>query len=114
MAKLPKETTVTINSLKQQSLEIVERATAAEFTLFQFFGETEQTITFLSDLKTVAEDARTSFSRLSNLQLRTAEAQPVASTDTLKLLDQLIARTQARIPTWERSIEEVKIEWNLL
>lgn len=114
MAKLPIETTETINRLKQQSLGIVDEATVAEFTLFELFGETDQTMPFLEDLKTVAEDAKSSFSRLSNLQLRIAEAQPIAAPDMVELLAQVIARTTTRIPAWRRSIEEVQIEWNLL
>jgi hypothetical protein len=86
MAKLPKQTTETINHLKQQSLDIVNTALETEFTLFELFGETDQTISFFEDLKTVAEDAKASFSRLSNLQLRIAEAQPRAAFDMLELL----------------------------
>lgn len=114
MAKLPTETTETINRLKQQALEIVDEATAAEFTLFELFGETDQTMPFFEDLKTVAEDAKSSFSRLSNFQLRIAEAQPIAASDMLELLAQVIARTIIRIPAWKRSVQEVKLEWNLL
>lgn len=84
MANLPEEITVTINSLKQQSLNIIHQATAAEFALFELFGET-QTVTFFEELKNVAEDATASFTK-SNLQLRIAEAQPIAFYDTLELL----------------------------
>ncbi len=69
---------------------------------------------FFEELKTVAEDAKSSFSRLSNLQLRIAKAQPIAASDMLELLAQVIARTTTRIPAWERSVQEVKLEWNLL
>jgi len=31
----------------------------------------------------------------------------------LELMNRAIIRTQARIPAWERSLEEVKLEWNL-
>ena len=44
MAKLPEETTKTINNLKQQSLEIVNEATAVELTIFERFGETQTTL----------------------------------------------------------------------
>jgi len=47
MAKLPEETTETINSLKQQLLDIVDEATAVEFALFERFGETDRTIIVL-------------------------------------------------------------------
>ncbi|MGK7929102.1 MAG: hypothetical protein AB4290_28345, partial [Spirulina sp.] len=107
MAKLPDEVTETINRLKQQALEIVESATAAEFILFDRFGETEETLLFLEELKTVSEDASASFSRFNTLQLRIAEAQPMATSDMIEMLMQTIARTQNRIPAWERSIQEV-------
>lgn len=41
MAKLPQETSETIWSLKRRLLDIVEEATAAEFNLFEGFGETK-------------------------------------------------------------------------
>jgi 3-methyladenine DNA glycosylase/8-oxoguanine DNA glycosylase len=113
MAKLSSETTVTINDLKQRSLEIVDKATAVEFNIFERFGETDQTVPFFEELVTVAEDAKSTFTRLSNLQLRIAEAQPIAASDMLELLTQVIARTTIRMPAWERSIEEVQIELNL-
>lgn len=105
MALLPEKTTETINSLKQQSLDIVEQATAAEFTLFELFGETEATIPYLDEAKNVAEEAASSFSQLSNLQLNIAQAQPTALFDMLELLYQVIERTQARIPALKRSVQ---------
>ncbi|MFB2978279.1 hypothetical protein [Microseira sp. BLCC-F43] len=113
MAKIPGEVTTTINNLKQQVLEIVEEATALEMRIFEAFGETEATIPYLDEVKTVVDDAESSFSRLSTLQLQIAKAQPIAPGDILELMNRAIARTQARIPAWERSIQEVKLEWNL-
>jgi hypothetical protein len=113
MAKLPEATTETVNSLKQQLLDIVDRATAVEFALFERFGETDRTIIVLDELKNVSQEAASWFSQLSNLQLWIAEAQPVATSDMLELLAQRIASTQFKIPAWERSIQEVEIDWNL-
>jgi ureidoglycolate hydrolase len=64
-------------------------------------------------MKSAAEDAESSYSQLSTIQLQIAQSQPVASPDMLQLLERAIARTQARIPALERSIEEVKMEYNL-
>ncbi|MCL1473799.1 hypothetical protein [Argonema antarcticum] len=114
MAKLPGETTSIINSLKQQSLDIVEEAKALETKIFDLFGETEGTISYLDEMKGVADDAESSYSQLSTLQLYIAKSQPTAPRDMLELLSTAIARTQARIPAWERSIQEVKMEWNFL
>lgn len=114
MAKLPEETTITINSLKQQLLNTVDDAIAGEFTLFERFGETERTIRYLNELKSVAERSTSWFSRLSSLEIRIASSQPTVPSDMLELLIQLFTRIQAEVPALERSVQEVKIEWNLL
>lgn len=113
MADLPSETTEIINQLKQQSLNIVNKALTLELTIFELFGETDATIAALDEMKSAAENAESSYSQLSTIQLQIAQAQPVASSDMLQLLERAIARTQARIPALERSIEEVKMEYNL-
>jgi hypothetical protein len=53
------------------------------------------------------------FPNFHALQRRLANAQPTASSDMLSLMTEVIAYTQARLPAWERSIEEIKIEWRL-
>lgn len=112
MAKLPEETTVTINNLKQQLLGILDNSTATEFMLFERFSETETTISILEELKSVAERSTSWFSRLV-IQLRIAQSQPTATFDMLKLLSEAIVRIQAEAPAMERSIQEVKIDWNV-
>jgi len=113
MAKLPSETTEIIWSLKRQLLDTIDEATAAEAILFDLLGETDDTIPFLDELKKVAERATPWFSRLSNFQLRIAEAQPTTPFDMLDLLTQTIERIQAELPAMGRSVQEVKMEWNL-
>jgi hypothetical protein len=113
MAKLSSETVIVINQLKQQSLEILDEAKAAEFRLLNLWGETERTSLFFEELMGVAEEARTVFSRFNQLQMRVAEAQPTASSNLLNALNQVIEFTSSRIPAWERSIEEVRLEFNL-
>jgi chromosome segregation ATPase len=113
MAQLPLEVTETLWNLKRQALEIVEEATATEYTLFDAFGETEETLSYLDEMKNVAEEAESLYSRLSNLHLQVVQAQPSASRDLLRLLNQVINTTSARLPALKRSIQEVKQEWNL-
>lgn len=74
---------------------------------------TEQTLPFLAELMTVLEDAENSYMQLSRLGLNIARSQPHTPPDLLELMNQAIVRTQARIPAWERSVEEVKLAWNL-
>jgi hypothetical protein len=113
MAKLPTETLETIWSLLKQLSQVVEDASEAEFALFELFGETDSTIASLDELKGVAIDAASRYSQLSNIRLRIAEVQPTAPDDMLRLLEQAIRQNELRIPAMERSIQEIKIEWNL-
>ncbi len=113
MAKLSPDITDLINRLKQQALNLVDAALAAELRIFEQFGETQQTLSYLDEMKHVADESTALYSRLSTLQLQIAQAQPEATSDMLELVDQTILRTQARVPALERSIQEVQIEWNL-
>ncbi len=114
MAKLGPETSEIINRLKQEALDIVDEATAIEFKIFDRFGETELVLSYMDEMKNVAEEAIALLSRLSTLQLQVAQSQPAAAPAMLELLEQAIQRTLVRIPALERSIQEVKMEWNLL
>ncbi|MEG4322125.1 MULTISPECIES: hypothetical protein [unclassified Microcoleus] len=65
MAKLPIEIAETIWNLKRQLLDIIDDATEAEYTLFEQFGETDRTIDYLEQLKSVAQQADERFSQFS-------------------------------------------------
>lgn len=113
MAKLPPETLEAIWTLLKQLSQVVEDAGEAEFTLFERFGETDSTLPYLTYLKNVAEESASRYSQLANIRLRIAEAQPNTPADMLGLLDQGINQSQSRIPALERTVQEIKIEWNL-
>lgn len=113
MAKLDSETTEIINRLKQESLNIVDEASALEFKIFDRFGESEQTLLYMDEMKNVEEEASTLYSRLSTLHLQVSRSQPIATSATLGLMEQAIQQTLARIPALERSLQEVRMEWNL-
>jgi hypothetical protein len=59
MAKLGQETTEIINRLRQEAFEIVDEATALEFKISDRFGATEQVLSYMDEIKNVAEDAIT-------------------------------------------------------
>jgi hypothetical protein len=113
MAKLSAEVTETIWTLERKTWEIIEEAMATEFKLFHLLGETNETLIYLDEIKNVAEIATSSYSRLFKLHLQIAQSQPLASQNLLQFIQQVILETQTRIPAWERSIQEVKLEWNL-
>lgn len=113
MAKLPNQTLTTILTLQRRLLELINEAKAAEFHLFEEFGETEETIPELEQLQNSAERLRNPYSRLYSLTLGIAEAQPTASTAMLNLLVQTIGEVQAATDAVDASIQEVKRSWNL-
>jgi hypothetical protein len=113
VAKLPKETKITVRNLKEQLLDIIDESKGMEYEILGRFGENPETISTLEQLTEIAEQARTRFSQLSNLQLRIAEVQPGIPSDLLKLMGEAIANVQSRIPALERSIEEIKLDWSL-
>jgi hypothetical protein len=113
VAKLSKETKITIKNLKEQLLDLVDESKDTEYKILERFGENSATISTLEQLTEIAEQAKSRFSQLSNLQLRIAEAQPSIPSDLLKLMNEAIANIQNRIPALERSIEEIKLDWQL-
>ena len=113
MAKLPSNILETIFNLLRQLSELVDLATGTEYLLFDRFGETEETINSLDELKGIALETASRYSQLSTLRLRIAENQPSLSNDMLRSLERIINQNQLRIPAMERSIEEIKNEWGL-
>jgi hypothetical protein len=113
MAKLSLETAQTIWDLQHQLLEIIDTARTLELSLFEAFGETEDTIPFLDELQSIAQQAIERFSLFSTLQIRVANAQPPISSDILKVVDRSIQTTQQKIPALNRSTQEITQEWRL-
>ena len=66
--------------------------------IYSNFGETEETLVVLSELKTVIQEASDAFSRFSSLQLKVASAQPDISPALAKLVIESKERVEARIP----------------
>lgn len=114
MAKLPDETFSTIFSLQRRLLERINEATATDAAIFEQFGEVEETRPELEELQSIRERSTSAYTRLYTLLLRVAEAQPVASSATLNLLEQSIEQTQAYVDSAAASIMDVKRNWNLL
>jgi hypothetical protein len=113
VATLPPETSASITLIKAQCLAIVNLATKTEWQLFTRFGEIEETLVVLSELKTVAQESSDAFSRFSSLQLKVANVQPEISAALAKLVMDSRERIETRIPAWQRSIEEILLTWRL-
>ncbi len=113
MAKLSPETAETIWNLQRQLLEIIDSSRVLELSLFDAFGETEDTIPVLDELQSIAQQAIDRFSRFSNLQIRVANNQPPIPTDIIDVFNRSIQTTEQKIPALKRSIQEITQEWRL-
>lgn len=113
MAKLPSETSVIIDLLRNRCLAIIDLVMQAESKIFIAFDETEETLVVLSELKAVAQEAIDAYGRLNSLQLKVAMAQPEISASLAKLILDSRVRIEIRIPAWQRSIEEILLAWRL-
>jgi hypothetical protein len=111
MGKLNPQTTQTIWELQCQLLEIIDAAKTLELSIFDSFGETERTISYLDELQSIAEQATDRFSRFSTFQIRIANTQLPVPPDIMDLVDRVIENTQQKIPALARSIEEIRQEW---
>ena len=114
MAKLPDETLINVANLLPRLFQVINLATTTEFNLFEQYGETEETIGELEELKNAGERARTLYNRLYALVLQVAESQPIANRATLELLYQTIAQALPTADAAEASVLEIKRSWNLL
>ena len=97
MAKLSPEKAEIIWELQQRLLEIIDTARTLELLLFEAFGKTEDTIPFLDELQSIAQQAIERFSLFSTLQIRVANAQPPIPSDILEIVDRSIQTTQQKI-----------------
>jgi hypothetical protein len=113
MAKLSPETAQTIWDLQHQLLEIIDSSSILELSLFDAFGETEDTIPVLDELQSIAQQAIDRFSRFSNLQIRIAKTQAPIPPDIIEIVDRSIQTTEQKIPALKRSIQEITQEWRL-
>ena len=92
----------------------IDEAKAAEFAIFEQYGETEATATALEQLQNAAERLRDPYSRFYTLLLPISESQPLASSAMLNLLAQTIEQTQAALDASPASVQEAKMDWNII
>jgi hypothetical protein len=113
MAKLSPETLTKIFDLLRRVAEEIENACLTEWTLFEKYGETAETINELDELQNVKERLNQSYSRINTLTLRILEAQPIASNVMIDLLTQAINDGLDNLDASHASIQEIKRGWSL-
>lgn len=113
MASLPPETLNSIANLLPRLFEVIDLATATEFNLFEQYGETNETVDELEQIKNAIERVRTSYNRLYGLTLQVAESQPLASPATLDLLRLTIEQSGSTADAVEATAQETRRTWRL-
>jgi hypothetical protein len=113
MAKLPNSLLFTIFELLQQLAVGIEEAAAAEWALYEQYGENSDTIEELEELQNARERLVVPYLRLNTLLLRILESQPKAGAAMLELLLQTISQAQASSNAAWASVQEVKRVWRL-
>ena len=113
MARLSEKTIIRVFNLQRQLLERIHEATATEFTIIEEFGETEATIDYFDQLQNARERADSYYSRLFTTLRQIYPAQPVASRDSLELLDRFIAEAEATVDAIEATVAEIRRDFNL-
>jgi hypothetical protein len=113
MAKLPDATIAIVLNLQRPLLERIDEATKAGFMLRADYSETEETIPELDELQSIRERADSYYTRFYITLRRIYEAQPIAHSDSLKLVTKYIEDAEVTIEVIQASIQDIRRNWNL-
>jgi hypothetical protein len=91
----------------------IEEAAAAEWALYEQYGENSDTIEELEELQNARERLVVPYSHLNTLLVRILESQPKADPAMLELLLQTISQAQVSSNASWASVQEVKRVWRL-
>jgi hypothetical protein len=113
MVQIPEEIAANFWVILQQLLLLVNKSSSVEYEILQQFGETEISTLALESLTEIRQEVSDRYSQLTQALLRIASIQPIASNDSLLVINDRIVNIQNRIPALLRSIEEIKQDWGL-
>jgi len=111
--KIPDPLKQQIFVLQAQLLDLIDDAATTERTLFDIYGETEQTLGDLDSLTGIREQAEDIYQRFHVRALRVVQAPPREATATMSLLIEVCEFGQERMVPLTRSVEEIRNTWEL-
>lgn len=114
MAEIPPETIAKILELLGRLSTLIDRASGAELSIFNTYGETEEVAYVLEQLENTKERGIVAYSRLSGLLLKISRFQPSAPTAIVEMLTQSIEIAEAIVDAGEATVKESKNDWNIL
>ncbi|UFP96443.1 hypothetical protein [Gloeobacter morelensis] len=111
--RLPDTLKRDIFDLLDQLLVLLDGAAETERNLFETYGETAETLGDLEILVGIREQVRDTYRRLGGLLARAAEGAPDVAAATMELLVQSYEIGRERLGPLERSVQEIRSDWEL-
>jgi hypothetical protein len=113
VAEIPPETIAKILQLLGRLSILIDRASAAELSIFNTYCETEEIVSVLEQLQNTKERGVDAYTRLSGLVLKISGFQPSAPTAMVEMLTRSIEIAEATVDAGEASVKEAKSDWNI-
>jgi hypothetical protein len=113
VAEIPLETIAKILELLGKLSILIDRASAAELSIFNTYGETEEIVDVLNQLQNTKERGVEAYTRLSGLMLKISRFQPSAPMAMVEMLEKSIEISEATVDAGEATVTEAKNDWNI-
>lgn len=113
MSEISPETIAKILELLGRLSILIDRASFAELSIFNRYGEAEEVTYVLEQLDNTKERGTVAYSRLSALLLKISRFQPSAPTAMVEMLTQSIETAEAIVDAGEATVKESKSDWNI-
>jgi hypothetical protein len=110
VAEISPQTIAKILELLGRLSVLIDRASAAELSIFNTYDEV---VSVLEQLQNTKERAVDAYTRLSGLLLKISGFQPSAPPAMVEMLDRSIAIAEATVDAGEASVKEAKSDWNI-
>jgi hypothetical protein len=114
VATIAQETIENILELMGRLSILIDLASSSELSIFNVYGETEETFYVLEQLQNTKEKGIASYSRLSTLLLKVSEVQPFAPAAMMEMLAYAVEQAEATVNAGEATVKEARNDWRIL
>jgi hypothetical protein len=114
VATIAQETIENILELMGRLSILIDLASSSELSIFNVYGETEETFYVLEQLQNTKERGIASYSRLSTLLLKISEVQPFAPAAMMEMLTYAVEQAEATVNAGEATVKEARNDWRIL
>jgi hypothetical protein len=113
VAKISKETIDKILELMGRLSVLIDSTSSTELSIFDTYGETNETIYVLEQLQNTKDKGTASYCRLSTLLLKVSEVQPSAPVAIIEMLIKAVEQAQATVDAGEATVKEARNDWSI-